>query len=214
MLVRTLIGVLLFTSCSCLTVLAADAPPAIGWELSLRAGPGGMQDSLTGFPNQDRPPYKFEYSTGIASGVALGYRFHPRWRAELELARRDNDLGASSPAGSSVSGHQDVMAVMGNVYCDFMTGYLTPYLGVGAGYSWIDVDNFRVNNQLHINDTATAAAFQGIAGALYRINTRWSASLDYRYFRTTDPKVTNSVGEIMGTSIRNHAFMFGLTRNF
>lgn len=214
MLVRTLIGVLLITCCFCLTAQASDEPPTTGWEVSLRVGPSLMQNSLAGFPNQDRPPYNFEFATGVASGLAVGYRFHPHIRTELELARRDNDLSGSSPAGSTVGGHLATTALMANIYYDFLTGSWTPYLGAGIGCSWINVDNFRVNNQLHINDTATAVAFQGVGGALYRINERWSASLDYRFLWTTNPLVTNSVGEIMEPSIRNHAIMVGITRRF
>ena len=53
-----------------LPAVGADTAAEKDWELSLRLGPEIRQDSVTGFPNQDRPPYRFEYDTGLAWSVA------------------------------------------------------------------------------------------------------------------------------------------------
>jgi opacity protein-like surface antigen len=194
-------------------VAIADSSPA-GFEITMRVGPSLMQDSITGFPNQNRIPYKFEFDAGIASGLEVGYRINPHWRIDVELARRDNDLSKTSTPGSA-GGHLAVTALMANVYFDVLAeGNWTPYFGGGSGYAWTDFDNISINGNTLINDTEHAAAFQGFVGALYRINQHWSASLDYRYLATTDPLVKNTSGEIMEPSIRNHVVTIGLTRSF
>jgi len=213
MLVALLVSTVVLYQVAC----AADLPSTAasrGWEASFRIGPGFTADSLTGFSNQDRVPYNFEYAAGIASSVALGYRFSPHWRIEIEMSRRDNELAATSTPGSS-SGHFDTTSILANVYYDFFANRRwTPYLGAGIGHSWVDLDSFKINGQSLINDTSTALGFQGIGGVLFRIDERWTATFDYRYLRTTDPKVVNASGEFMDTSVRNHALLLGLTRNF
>jgi len=208
-----LISTLCFCICLFPVSVLADSPTS-GFNTTILLGPSIMQDSLAGFPNQDRIPYNFEFDAGLASGIAVGYRFSPHWRIDLELARRDNELSKTSTTGSA-DGHLAVTALMANVYFDLLSkGKWTPYIGIGGGYAWTDFDKISINGNTFIDDTAHALAFQGIIGALYRINDRWSASIDYRYLTTTDPKVSNTSDEIMQPSIRNHAFAIGITRSF
>lgn len=197
--------------------LAASAEPAAEnrWSASLRLGPARMQDSITGFPNQDRPPYEFGYDGGIAWSLAGGFRFNPHVRVELEMTGRDHALATSTPAGSDADGRLAVRALMANAYWDFAShGAWQPYLGVGVGVAGIGLDGYRVNGAPLVDDRERATAFQAIAGVRYRIDEHWHLSADYRYFRTSDPLMNSVAGDVMETSIRSHAIMLGVTRAF
>ncbi len=199
-----------------LCVLGAAAPafcadPTIekGWVVSARAGLADMQESISGYPNQDRIPYRFTYEKGPAWSLAASYRASPRWRGELELTGRHHRVAGAD------SGRLDVLALMGNVYFDLRSAAdWSPYIGAGVGVAWMRFDDYQVNGAPLLDGRAHARAWQGIAGLRYRLDSRWQATLDYRYFRTTDPLIADREGNVLETSIINHAIMLGITHDF
>jgi opacity protein-like surface antigen len=200
-------------ACTFSIAAPADQPSVSPWYASLATGVAHLQDSLTGFPNQDRLPYEFGYETGIAWSLAGGYRLGPHWRLELEGTGRNHLLGSSSPAGSEAEGRLQVSAAMANVYRDFEPfGPWRPYVGLGVGLADVGLKGYSVNGAPLVNDRERAAAFQVIGGIRYDIDERWALTADYRYFRTSDPLMNSVAGDVMETSIRSHAIMFGVTR--
>ncbi|MDQ8024077.1 MAG: porin family protein [Moraxellaceae bacterium] len=189
--------------------------PATGWDLSAHLGAARMQDMLAGYPGQDRPPYELSYDAGAAWAVGLGYRWHPHWRAELELGGRHHALAHSSPAASPASGTLDSLHLMGNLYFDLLTtGHWRPYVGVGIGRSWARFADHAVNGTPLLDDSANAWAWQFIAGMRYQYDTRWSFSADYRYLASGELQVADRSGALMDPSLRSHALMFGASRRF
>jgi len=190
-----------------LPALAADREPENGWDASARLGASFMQEGLSAYPNQERPPYRFAYHDSTAWSVAGAYRFLPRWRAELELAWR------SHRTADNVTGRLDTIALIGNVYFDLpRRGSWTPYLGAGIGNAWIKLRDYRVDDAPLVDNRARALAWQWTGGVRYDIAERWQLTLDYRRFVTTDPLVTDRAGDILETSVRSRAVMLGIAR--
>jgi opacity protein-like surface antigen len=68
----------------------------------------------------------------LVGSAGVGYKVNDNLRADLTLEKSGDYTVA---AGSTLS----TTAVMGNVYFDWANDTMfTPYVGVGAGYGWVD----------------------------------------------------------------------------
>ncbi len=113
---------------------------------------------------------------GYAVGGVIGYDFVGP-RVELEGVFRRNTGRLSLPfvgfgnLGGSYA--QEQIAAMVNVYYDFMAGStLVPYIGVGAGVSFI-------NSYLGAGSSAsTQFAYQGIIGVGWNVSDTFRVNLD------------------------------------
>lgn len=128
----------------------------------------------------------FDFDDGYVAGAAIGGK--TKWaRAELEGSFRENDL-----EGVAAGGQVKQTAIMLNAYWDIETGTrFTPYLGAGLGTAYVDVDTTG-------GDDNWEFAYQGMAGANFAIDPRWTVGAEYRYFGTT---------EVGSTDINNHAVL-------
>ena len=100
----------------------------------------------------------FDKAKGIAAGGALGYRLGGRFRLELEYFFYNSEYDQTSPVASAAGvnfaklgqeieraeerlGNLTSHNLFGNLYFDFVnSSRLTPYVGVGAGVGFTDVD--------------------------------------------------------------------------
>ncbi|MCH8092341.1 MAG: outer membrane beta-barrel protein [Proteobacteria bacterium] len=154
-----------------------------------------------------------DFDPGFAVKAAIGNALDTGFRFEAEFAYREND--ADGVGGSSASGDVSAWSLMGNAIYDIKTGgRLTPYIGVGAGVAGIDWNDITPVGGGSVDDNATVFAYQGIAGAAYRINDNLQLTLDYRYFATEDHVLTTSTGTNFDTDYRSHAIFVGLRWTF
>ena len=147
----------------------------------------GPYVSVFGGWNKLQDDNRFDFSDGFVSGLAVGGK--TKWaRAELEASYRGNDI--DNRAGS----HVDDVSLMGNAYWDIETGTrFTPYLGAGIGVAYVNIDS-----ALRRSDDSFEFAYQGMAGANFAIDPRWTVGAEYRYYATTD---------VGSTDIENHAVL-------
>ncbi len=124
--------------------------------------------------------FKFD-EAGFGGVGSVGYGLGNGFRFEVEGDYRQNGIrqrgGTVNP--SLGSGTQQDYGVMANALYDvdlrpFGVAFLTPYVGVGAGYQWSHVGGFQsVNaangNVAHIGGTSANFAYQGIVGAAFPI---------------------------------------------
>jgi opacity protein-like surface antigen len=85
--------------------------------------------------------------------------------------------------GGGVIGTADVQSggLMFNGYYDLkISSSITPFLGVGAGFSFVDIDK-------DIDDYDKVFAYQFIAGVGFDIHNKLKLDLAYKYFATTTP---------------------------
>jgi OmpA-OmpF porin, OOP family len=171
--------------------LAASAQPVDG----LYVG-GGVGLRIAQDPRISAGPVfggmsHLQENPGFNGIISLGYGLGNGARFEIE-----GDMGRSGIyklGGTTFPTKSDGSVwnygVMANALYDMDIGvpFLYPYIGVGAGYQWTNLDNtsFTGNNGFRFgtNDTSGAFAWQAIIGASLPIPNMpgLSATIDYRF---------------------------------
>lgn len=178
--------VLLLAGCFSLATIA-PAIAADGPYFTIMAGATFLDDLTWSKPGS--PDIEFEHEAGFNVGGALGYEYK-MFRLEGEIAYRKNKIDEFNLQGSTIDsgGDIDAISVMGNLYIDFenRTAW-TPYIGAGAGWASLDVDELSITGYIANNDDDDGFAYQFIGGFGYEVSDALTANLDYRYFATDDP---------------------------
>jgi len=118
----------------------------------------------------------------LVLGGGLGYQFNDNLRTDLRV-----DWAGLSDDESSLT------TVLGNVYFDIpLETILTPYLGAGVGYGWVDSSG---------NDD-NGAAFALMAGVEVNLTENLSADVGYRY------------RQILSEEVYDHQALVGLRYGF
>jgi opacity protein-like surface antigen len=138
-----------------------------------------------------------ELDTGAIGSVAFGRSFGG-FRAEGELAYIVNDISALKVAGVGsvpASGDVSAAALMGNIYYDFNTGSKwKPYLGGGAGYANVSINNLTSGGFAVADDSAGVFAYQLKAGIGYAFTDSLDGTLGYRFFGTANADLVDAAG--------------------
>ncbi len=178
-------------------------------------GTGTTIPNNTPLPAGARVGWTTEFDNGYALSAAFGRRFGNGLRAEIELAYQTNDvdthrgvqaagialdaedvgvlISGAPQQGATVGaivadgrGAVDTTFLMANLYYDFTPlGAFTPYVGVGAGVGFANVD-YSPSDVGIIDDEETVFAYQAIVGASYAFNDRTALFAQYRYRATDD----------------------------
>ncbi len=172
-----------------------------------------------------------DFSMGFGGVISVGYGLGNGLRAEIEGNYRQNEVDSISgypglvTGGTRSDGKFRSYGVMANVLYDFDLGLpITPYLGLGAGYVWVDYDNVRLRGAtggFTIDDRDGRFAYQGIIGAAYPL-TSWvpglSLTAEYRLLGTVNPAptLTTTTGVRGGTNFDNynHSVFLGVRYAF
>jgi OOP family OmpA-OmpF porin len=172
------------------------------------------------------------FEAGAAGVASIGYGFGNGLRVELEGDYRYNKVDNSRNGGAlSTRGREDKYGGMVNALFDLDVGspYVFPYIGAGAGYSWVDrrtQQDFGFGQSLITRGVDSSFAYQAIAGLSFPVPpvTGLSVTAEYRYFalaedrtfgfRTTTPGLAPVSGRITTTDNYNHSLMLGLRYAF
>ncbi len=163
-----------------------------------------------------------DFDNGTAFGAELGYRATKNWRFGLEGSRTTADVnghdgiflgaddisgldgaalvGLATPLGATVGefladGQGDIeqKGVFLNAYYDFNEGSrFRPYLGAGVGLVDTAI-NYSPSGSPIIDDSATAFAYQGRAGASYNVNGPLDVFAEYTYRATEGVDSDNQI---------------------
>ena len=153
--------------------------------------------------------------SGIA-GLKLGYIL-PQARAlafELEWNYMfQQNMPAQRAGAYTESGNVALNNFLVNLILRYPEGRFHPYVGGGIGGSSVNIQNTetRTSNGAVVNvasETATAFAWQLLAGVNFDLAPNLSADLGYRYFGT-NPSYT-----AINTTYRAQAVTFGLNFHF
>ena len=169
------------------------------------------------------------FDAGYAGLASVGYGFGNGLRIEAEGDFRHNDFSSTRPAAAlSARGREEKYGGMVNALFDLDVGspYVFPYIGAGAGYSWVDrryTASFPFQTQT-TRGVDSSFAYQAIAGLSFPIPPVVGLSLtaEYRYFsltgdRTFGEQVTRAApasGRLTTTDNYNHSLMLGLRYAF
>jgi outer membrane protein OmpA-like peptidoglycan-associated protein len=180
-----------------------------------------------------------KFSAGIVGLGSVGWGFGNGLRVELEGNYRENDgrsVGSVSGPATWVRGSSEKYGAMINALYDFDLSpygisFVTPYLGVGAGYAHEDLTSSFIATPGAVVRTRNRTgddqfAYQGIAGVsypLYDLVPGLSLTAEYRFYGTPQPAkydvfvsspTVNSTARVKVADDLNHSLMLGVRYAF
>ncbi|MGK7863673.1 OmpA family protein [Falsiroseomonas sp. E2-1-a4] len=220
--------------------LAAQAQPISGFYVGAGAGVNLLQESdisVTGpaaaGATRAQRSGMVDFNYGYAGVISLGYGYGNGVRVELEGSYRENEVDSISGFATRpirADGKARSYGVMANALYDFDLGpgsFLTPYVGVGAGYQWHEYDSVRARAA---NGTTLATvdgddgqfAYQAIVGAAFPVSAvpGLAVTAEYRFMGTLQPNLDvrgGASGTARGSTDvdnYNHSLMVGLRYAF
>jgi outer membrane protein OmpA-like peptidoglycan-associated protein len=159
--------------------------------MSLGAGANWIDDgawrSFSSGVQTDQGQYS--YNQGYVISGAIGYDFGKNWRAEFEVAYRDNDMdtycNSGGECGFTTSAEVFEFSQMVNVLYDIpLGGPWEASVGAGVGGTLVVLQNVDPNG-IEMDDYVLTG--QLIAQVGYRMSDRWQLFADYRYMIMDDP---------------------------
>jgi outer membrane protein OmpA-like peptidoglycan-associated protein/opacity protein-like surface antigen len=211
---------LLGTACVLGSIGAAEAAitTPTGWYLSLGAGVNWIEDGdVTEFdpPGVLETVMHFSWEDGFVATGAVGYDFGDHWRAEFEVAYRDNDDDGFCRGGRSCAGGStDVweFSQMVNVLYDIgLGGNWEASVGAGVGGNLVAM---RSGSFFDTSGTADDYVLAGqlIAQVGYRFAERWQLYLDYHYMIMDDPEFQNpgDALDVFEMEKTDHSLLIGI----
>ena len=168
-----------------LILIAAPASAATGLYVSGNLGASFLSD---GDYDTASGTVTAEYDTGYVLGAAFGHAYPAGFRAEVEISYRAHDVDRIKGFGSSTSSSGDIsaLAVLLNGYYDIRTqSRFTPFVGIGAGFASVSVEDMNIRGVG--DDDDTVFAYQLAAGVECPLSPFTSLEISYRFFGTSDP---------------------------
>ncbi|MBC7799722.1 MAG: outer membrane beta-barrel protein, partial [Gemmatimonadaceae bacterium] len=215
---------------------AVQAQPVTGLYIGGSGGANFLQqvreESTTTFGVTRATNNRLAFETGVVGVGSLGYGFGNGLRLEIEGDYRQNRLERGSLSFPTVSsgGREQKYGAMLNALFDLDIGspYVFPYVGGGAGYSWVRLNGQTTSvtgSRVTLGGTDGSFAYQAIAGFSFPIPPVIGLSLtaEYRYFALAGKRDFNRTtigpGAPFNTRVTtsdnyNHGLMLGLRYAF
>ena len=137
--------------------------------------------------------------SGYALSFAFGRRHSRVLRSEIEVAFRSNDINQtlsvfnpdmSFSTSEESDGSVNATSIMKNFIRDFQNDTLfTPYVGVGIGLSYIDVEfgeSTSLDGEATFQDGEGAFSYQAIGGVATKLNSFSDFVIEYRFLGTSE----------------------------
>lgn len=197
----------------------------------LNLGLGFLADADNTPNNQSLFPAdrQTEYESGASISALVGYRWMENIRLEGEISYYNNEFSelgdfTQDTTPRFVSGYNflfhpvvfvdfpdiDTLTVMANVYRDFdIGGRVKPFLGVGGGAAFLDVDD-----AIMADDSDTTWAAQLRAGLSVPVEDRVAVTFGYRLLITGNPQFADEDGNRFKSEYTNHGLEFGVRAYF
>jgi opacity protein-like surface antigen len=181
-----------------LTHIASAATPIDGWYTSVFGGytnlPNNIDSSSGGALYSDA-----SYHAGYNAGGSIGFKSNAL-RYEGQITYFDANLKKFSVnhiPQTGVTGNNDAVVALGNVYFDFynLLNCLQPYVGMGLGYAWINATLYSTGplGVSHFSGSNTVFAYQPTVGLTYNFAENYALNIGYRYLATAKP---NELGKL------------------
>ena len=176
---------------------AAQAQPVSGIYVGIGGAANFLQDETVRL-SPAFPSGRDQFEVGYGGVGSVGYGFGNGVRIELEGNYRDNNLQrfAGTAFATEAGGHQENYGGMVNALFDMDIGksWLYPYLGVGAGYSWTNLDTHYSGTAIpytqNTGGTFGNLAYQAMFGL--SVPVPWvvglSMTAEYRFFSVLGPE--------------------------
>lgn len=154
-----------------------------------------------------------EFKKSMLGSIAVGQEYK-NFRFEEELSYQSNEYHGADIAGvnTPIKGELSALTFMVNGYFDFKnyTDY-TPYLTAGLGASQMYISDLYVPAMGFgpTSDDDYVMAYQLGFGLLYKMDSKISIDLNYRYFVPSDPDFNT-----VQTELASHNISIGLKFTF
>lgn len=185
-------------------------------DFELTASVFGGWNRIAGFgPDSDGDNI---FDDDFAVGFAYGRRHSKRLRSEFEFTYRSNEREAPEvfilPVPGPLWGKVEVFSIMKNFVIDIESPnrFASPYVGIGIGYANVDVD-FNRQSAVELENSSTFA-WQPMGGVSLQVTERLHYYVEYRYFSTTDLKLTQAGVEQENSTYNAHNLFMGLRTEF
>lgn len=215
----------------------ARAQPFQGIYIGAGAGYNALMNLDTrASPGLGTPALTFKTSPGFAGLLSAGYGFGNGFRVEIEGNYRQNDPGRlfGTLFPTTFNGTVRTYGAMANVLFDMDIGFpwIYPYLGIGAGYAWTDLDQVGITGTttpfaLRVDGTQGRFAYQAMAGLSFPMPDVPGLSLttEYRFFQVVGPATFEGMSELGAPAMPgagnfvlrsqyNHSLLFGIRYAF
>ncbi len=153
--------------------------------------------------------------------AALGWAFASDWRVEIEASRQNNDVEIVSFSGPrpaldpEPSNAFSATTLAINAVREFAVGTdFRPYLGVGVGMAWteLDITDGSIEAQIDpeprdpfVDDRATSFAFQLIGGISLPLTPSMDLGVEYRYWQAPSLQLKDFSGQKLDTEHAVHS---------
>lgn len=223
-----MIKVFLLTATAAVALLPAAASAQIngypGLYSEFRVGGSFLSDARnTGSDPTVGINIESEFDTGFVGEVAIGREepFGLRYEVALGYAKfgvgdltviEDGGIGVDAGVGDldglSVTGdgYVDAFTYMLNGYYAFGVGDVRPYVGAGVGGAYVSADISALGAKV-ANNGEHVLAYQGTAGAEYRLSSNIVVGARYTYFATSDPTFRDALGVKFDSEVQSHSAM-------
>lgn len=120
------------------------------------------------FTGDGREKGNIDYDTGWGSGLGFGYRFTSGFRFQMEATYGRSSINEFEKSGNDIDlrkGDLETANALFGLYYDFNTNARwTPYIGLGGGAAWTDINDVagRTSNQQDGEIDGTAYAEAGL----------------------------------------------------
>jgi OmpA-OmpF porin, OOP family len=190
------------------TPVVAMAQPITGLYIGAGVGLNAPADPrASGMPGSHGGHLTINEDFGINGNVAVGYGIGNGFRFEIEGDGMNNGVrnlqGTRFFPTQSNNGSLTTYGVMANALYDLDVGtpYVFPYVGLGAGYQWTNMDNVTFvepNHHFGYSSSSQSGAFaaQAIVGASFPMPFAPGLSLtaDYRFMDILGGEKFSGVG--------------------
>lgn len=148
-----------------------------------------------------------DLSDEFTFGLGVGYSFTDMLRADVTVSRLSSDFSGSGPCNVALGpdcrteGESELTAyaALANAYVDLGTfvGF-TPYVGAGAGYTYLNWDDVQSSNYCggvpcaanpgatHPGESDWRFTYALMAGVAYDVSDNMKVDLGYRYMKIDD----------------------------
>lgn len=188
------------------------ATPIDGWYSSFFGGyayaPGNINQTAYGITRNN-----VTYQSGFDAGGNFGFKSNPmRYEGEVSYFKVNTDkFDINSVSQTSVSGYNQAILAMANIYYDFprSNAILQPYLGIGIGYAWVQtlLNSKGPNGVTKFSISSPNFAYQGNAGITLNFAENYALYIGYRYITTL--KIVD-----FGKAFQGHNANLGATYRF
>jgi outer membrane protein OmpA-like peptidoglycan-associated protein/opacity protein-like surface antigen len=169
---------------------------------------------------------QIDFDEGFDGSGFVGYDFGA-FRIEAEIAYKSADIGGLGNSGVGFPGTGSSVTIQGDGDVSVLSGMvnglldfgdddgLSGFVGGGVGLARVDLSaSAFTNTAAAVDDSDTRFAWQVLAGVRQALTPNIDLHLKYRFFNVDDIQLTGFGGRAVGTDMRSHSLLGGITFNF